>query len=353
MSEKNEIGSFFHNPESSNLIKLDINDFISNYQLFYTGRQAIKYLIDMLSLNQKVDTIWLPKYYCQHVTAWLKENYSNIAVYDINPFETNEKLDESFYAKFGSNDIVVLNNFWGLSDYIIPCLKNRALFIEDHSHGWLSPNCINSNADYCFASLRKTLPIPLGGICWKPNGVVELIDDLQIVDSDFYVKWDDNVEAMSLKKDYLLGDNDSSKEKFLSLITDTEKYLHNHYQIVTLKKEHKSIVEKYLSFDYNKPKRNNLDILVLNLIKTENFKVIEKGDIASFGLNLIFKDKEYFNSLKMYLISNAIYPSELWPDNVLTSDYKYLLNIHIDFRYSEKQMVQIFTVINKWITDNV
>ncbi|MBQ0740833.1 hypothetical protein J9332_41830, partial [Aquimarina celericrescens] len=83
----------------------------------------------------------------------------------------------------------------------------------------------------------------------------------------------------------------------MSKISTTEVYLHNHYKVVSIKKEHRDMMEKYLNFDYNKPKQSNLNILFSNLIKTDKFKIIKKGNIVSFGLNLVFKDKETFMSL--------------------------------------------------------
>ena len=52
-----------------------------------------------------------------------------------------------------------------------------------------------------------------------------------------------------------------------------------------------------------------------------------------------------FNELKTYLIQHHIYPSELWPDN---SEDKFLLNIHIDFRYTKTDMEHIAQTLNNW-----
>jgi hypothetical protein len=41
--------------------------------------------------------------------------------------------------------------------------------IEDHSHDLLAPRALESRADYAIASLRKTLPLPDGGVVWSPR----------------------------------------------------------------------------------------------------------------------------------------------------------------------------------------
>jgi hypothetical protein len=41
------------------------------------------------------------------------------------------------------------------------------LLVEDHSHDPFSPWAVGSSADYAFCSLRKTLPVPDGGLLWS------------------------------------------------------------------------------------------------------------------------------------------------------------------------------------------
>ena len=73
------------------------------------------------------------------------------------------------------------------------------------------------------------------------------------------------------------------------------------------------------------------------------FKVIQNEDKITFGLLLLFKNYEVFENLKSYLIQNSIYPSQLWPGNKLASEWKFLLNIHVDFRYGTNEINYIRT----------
>ncbi len=336
------IGSFFHQVESDDIKDFNLDKYITNYKLFYTGRHAIKFIIDEISLTKNISKIWLPKYYCQHVTSWLKECYSNIHLYEIDPFSSAENLDLNSFSN--PTDIVILNNFWGIYKYDIPISKTKAIFIEDHSHGWQSTNCLNSTADYCVASLRKTLPIPLGGILWQPKNNTNYKSSL-IEDNDFYKNWDRIKLAMRLKSDFI-EHKVNSKDMYLQLINQSEQYLHKQYSPIKLTKENEAVMLLFLNKDYKTYKENNLQILLNNLNKNKKFKVLNSKIDCTFGLQLLFKDRKEFDKIKKILISNHIYPSELWPNNKERNGWSYLLNIHIDFRYNQEHMQHIITTIN-------
>ncbi len=344
-----EIGSFFHKTEPNNILQTTLP--FNSYQLFYTGRQAIKHLFDRLIEEKKAETIWLPEYYCQHVTDWLKNIYSNIKTYTINPFDFSSSIDISSFCS--PEDIVLLNNFWGLSNYKIPTKNHRAIYIEDHSHGWLSKSCTSSKADYCVASLRKSLPIPLGGIYWKPNSETIIENNNHKIDKEFYSLWDANIKAMNLKSQYLSNKKTKiKKEEFISIIANTEEVLHNDHRIIKIKEEHKIHIESYLSCNVNSYKERNLEELLLHTSKSKNFKIIYSKSNPTFGLQLLFKNTTSFNNFKTHLIKHNVYPSHLWPGNKTNFDWSYLLNIHIDYRYNKTDMLYLAECINKWSSQN-
>ncbi|MDP5232006.1 MAG: hypothetical protein NWQ38_16550 [Cellulophaga sp.] len=342
------LGSSFNAIEAHSLADFSIGDYVKEYQLFYTGRHAIRHLIDALSNTKKIQTIWLPEYYCQHVTAWLRKVYENrISTYAINPF--NPKADADIYSFASADDFVILNNFWGLYTYKIPQQKNRPIYIEDHSHGWLSKPCLQSTADYCFASLRKSLPIPLGGIIWSNSLKLPKPAANTDAQTEFMTAWDEITKAMALKTALLKGDNTIQKSDYLNIITKFEYFLHEQHSVVAVSKIHKEILVQFLSRDYGYYKKENLAFLKQYLLDTENFKVLYSKNDFTFGLPLVFKDRENLNKVKKELVENDIYPSELWPDNHCTTDLKYLLNIHVDFRYTLEDMNHIATTLNTYI----
>ena len=63
-------------------------------------------------------------------------------------------------------------NYFGLraaTDVLIP-EGFSAEIIEDHTHAPTSSWALMSNADFCFASLRKLYPLADGGAVWSPRG---------------------------------------------------------------------------------------------------------------------------------------------------------------------------------------
>ncbi|PKB44662.1 hypothetical protein AX016_2883 [Cellulophaga sp. RHA19] len=352
MDSKAGIGSFFHSTDANAIANFNTQDYITEYELFYTGRHAIKYIFDKLISEETIEKIWLPKYYCQHVTSWLQNCYSNIFFYTIDPFNEAHNLNVLDFAT--EKDIVLLNNFWGFFSYNIPTSSKKPFCIEDHSHGWLSTGCLTSKADYCVASLRKTLPIPLGGILWKPNnGKIKNSSIKALSDTAFYDNWDLVHKAMHLKKEYIANTAESNiKDTFLKLIGASETYLQHQYDVVALKEEHKIYMESYLYKDYTFYKKENLKSLLQLINNNGNFIILTNTINTPFGLHLAFKDRAAFTSLKAFLISKDIYPSELWPGNEKTDSWSYLLNIHIDYRYTNKDMAYIATSINQWGNSN-
>lgn len=343
------IGSFFNFENDLFLKKIDHSNFLQHYQLFYTGRQALKYIFNAVGNKVNSKTIWLPEYYCQHVTHWLKQNFNNISFYEVDPFNFDKPTDiESFCSP---NDIVLLNNFWGLSNYHIPNKKNRAIYIEDHSHGWLSDSCIHSEADYCIASLRKSLPIPLGGILWSK---VPLEKPLQYFtkDNTLYKVWDSIEKAMLLKTSMNSeSTSDIQINDYLSLVYEAEEILHENHNIVELKTNHKDYIEKFLTYNYLSIKEKHLNFLLENLKKTTTFKVLQYKNQPTFGLELLFNSENQFSNFKSYLIKNKIFPSFLWPNNPAKFKNTLLLNLHIDYRYSNLDLKYISDIINAYVTN--
>jgi hypothetical protein len=61
-------------------------------------------------------------------------------------------------------------NYFGLRTPPDLELPEGVEVLEDHSHDPVSAWAEQSSADFCLASLRKTLPINDGGALWSPVG---------------------------------------------------------------------------------------------------------------------------------------------------------------------------------------
>jgi hypothetical protein len=347
--KKEGIGSYFHFEEFQDKMsqKVELN---LDYRLFYTGRHALLYILNEVERKQKINKIWFPSYYCQHTLGWIKKSYPNIYTYEVHPFEFNEALDvEGFAVK---NDVVLVNNYWGLSSMAYHKTSASPVYIEDHSHGWLSTACLESKADYCFVSLRKSLPIPLGGMYWQPGAVVSATSDTFKKDPQFYEVWDLMLNAMKLKAAYIAGDNSLSTDSFLPLFYKVEEALNQHTHFAEILPQHIAQIKQMITLDILQIKDNHLKQLYKAIPDTPIFKIVQRDGFTAFGLDLLFKDKHHFNSCKHYLVAHAIYPSVLWPDNSLDYEWQYFLNIHVDYRYSSSDMKYIANILKQWLLEN-
>lgn len=341
-------GSFFHQVELELFDSVKSTDFCTDRMLFYSGRHAIKYIILLLKQTEPIETIWFPNYYCPFVKEWLEHEFKNIQYYEIDPFDPDATLDWSSFKN--KKDILFINNYWGLKSLSIPN-KDRPWVIEDHSHGWLSQGCLESEADFCIASLRKTIPLPLGGIAWKPKNSTSKISlkslNLNQVGATDEVAireaWDTIGEAMSLKANC---EEIKAKDQYLELHANGESKLGCNYSIVPVLENHRIQLETFLFKNYNSFKKNNLSYVVPKIIPNKFFKIIGNENHDGFGLLLVFKEASHLRELKKNLISSAIYPAELWPKNEITTAYKFLLNIHMDFRYNIENLNYFIDAIN-------
>ncbi|MEN3324128.1 hypothetical protein VP395_10340 [Mariniflexile soesokkakense] len=351
MIRKEGIGSYFHLENIQETLTNTI-DLSIDYTIFYTGRHALLHILNEISQKKTINKLWFPNYYCQHTLGWIKKTYQNISIYEINPFVFSDETI-NIYDFAGEDDVVLINNYWGLSSMPTNNNLNSAIIIEDHSHGWLSNACLNSNADYCFVSLRKSLPIPLGGIFWQPETKTSNKNLNYNIDTYYYEVWDMMLKAMKLKTDYIQGDKNIDSSIYLPYFYKVEDALNKNTNFAKLLPKHKEFINSYISFNVKKIKEEHLNFLYEKIQDTNFFKVIKKPGYTAFGLHLLFKNENDMNSLKNFLITNSIYPSTLWPDNTVNYKWHYFLNIHIDFRYNLNDIHHIALTIQNWLNEKL
>ena len=350
---ENEIigyGSSFYTPDKNRIEAIKNIDFSDEYVLLYNGRDAINYVILLISKTIDIQTLWMPDYYCPHVKSWLEKRFANIKYYSINPFDATNQPD---WKQFNTQtDVVILNNFWGCRSYEIP-KENRPIIIEDHSHGWLNASALHSKADYCIASLRKTVPLPMGGIAWIPNSKktgrslvsTTILTDYGTNDTSMAQAWDVIQKGMDLKA---ICSDKSAKNVYLEYFSQGEIMIRENMSTYQVADRHKNQLKEISFKNYGEFKADNLKYLLSKIKKFKSFKIINTDNCDYFGLILVFKAKNALNDLKQYLICHSIYPAELWPENSAPGNYKYLLNIHVDFRYNKIDMEYIAKVVNLW-----
>jgi hypothetical protein len=135
--------------------------------LFATGCGALRALLRWLG---PAGRLHVPSYFCTGVAEALAECVP-IAYYRHLPDGRGPRWET---LRIRPGDVVLAQNLFGRDDGAPWAAWIRAHpaipVIEDHSHDPFSGWARTSTAAYAVASLRKTLPLPDGGLLWSPDG---------------------------------------------------------------------------------------------------------------------------------------------------------------------------------------
>jgi hypothetical protein len=188
---------------------------------YLLGRHAVAALIQMQSSHRR--TLWLPSYFCPEVADACEQ------LCELREYEDDPRRQEPFWSSLRPKpeDFVLAVNYFGVREsepWQHWRERNPCFLLEDHTQDPFSPWCVNSTADYAFASLRKTLPVPDGALLWSPRGLPLPIQPVE-QDSD----WTGSalkMAALIYKADYLAGRGDDDlKPRFRELQARGEQRL--------------------------------------------------------------------------------------------------------------------------------
>ncbi len=347
-----EYGSDFHWIEPNQEL---VSNCISKnpYTLFGIGRFAIGSLISQMVKEAGWKRIWMPSYFCPLITAYIKSLIS-VSSYPIIPGKEIKVSD--LLIKQG--EVLFVNNLFGINqkpDYSV--YQGKITVIEDHTHDPYSDWSCTSQADWCFASLRKTIPLPDGGVLWSPAG--HTLPDAPDLTIEHRLSSLSKFSAMLAKERYLNGKiilkqlirdlfisgengyNNASENSGISAIS---RHSWNHFPVQkwrTVRKHNYHYLARLLK------KLDGLEIFCNNHIK----------NVVPFSVVILLKDSKSRDSIRKTLISKNIYPSVLWdlaedehnlPENIKFSQR--MLSIHCDMRYSRRDMDYIYEQIKSALT---
>ena len=336
-----EFGSDFHLIESYNSGRAHLTDVFRNATLLADGRQGIEALI----LQNGWHRLWMPEYFCYDVIECIKRHTGiEVKTYSDSPLNGGEVEN----LPFEKGDVLLRMNFFGMR-YFRSNKNIPVPVLEDHSHDPLGHWALYSDADWCISSIRKTLPIPEGGMIWSPKGYTLKLD-FQLTEENDYLantRW----EGMEMKARYLQGE-DINKDNFRKKYMETED-LFDKAEISLIDNRSKRFVTQL--FDINMwygAKRRNWKLLK-KFTSNVNCHIIEPehSSCNMFSLIILTKDKEMRNKLRQNLIENCVYPAILWNIPETASDAskdfsERMLSIHCDGRYSKSDIIQLSRIIN-------
>ena len=301
---------------------------------FGTGREALFALLVTKFRNNVWKRLWIPSYYCSSVVDRIKHIGLTLVFYCDNPILDDEEIIPML--EFCEGDVLLRVNYFGLRKFKDNTQINIPV-IEDHTHALFGSWATKSNANWCFASIRKELPVPDGGILWSPTGC-KLAENptANVLHENICEK---RFEAMQLKNEYLFkGGHFAIKDRYLKLFGETEAEIGNyescsvisHFSLDALKKVPKNWLNR---------KADNYHYLLANLDLPTGVIIKAETGIIPFAIILCFETEVLRNSVRSHLIKNHVYPAILWPvanfmnqEDIHFSDT--MLVIHCDGRYS-------------------
>ena len=292
--------------------------------------------------------LWVPEYFCYDVIASLKEAGLELQFYaDYPGYWEDGKTLESIQriGHFKQGDAVLRVNYFGMRSYRSP-EKLMVPVVEDHTHDLIGGWALNTTADWCIASLRKSLPVSEGGMLWSPVGLklpkapVASKENEEIAS----IRW----EAMRLKARYLAGE-DVEKAAFRAGLVDTEEYF-DRADVCALDRQSQKFLWSFDIRDWYNKKRENWELLFD--IRKDGVRVLRPDSMGCypFSLILVFMTGEERDRVRKSLIEKQIYPAILWnvpapTEGEVFKMSKGMLSIHCDARYTKEDILQMKSII--------
>ena len=328
-----EIGSEFWTDFNLNLNNnLDFLNIGIDFKLLMSGRTAIDFVLNDFTDEKKI--VYMPDYCCESMVKPFIDNGYKVCYYVTDVINNKYNIDENFDCS-----IFFAMNYFGynisnMDKYIELFSKRGVVVIEDITHRFLCDINHCDYSTYLIASLRKWFPIISGGLAINMVKKFKNDTDNYKVNSEFVgIK----LRAMDLKKEYINGKEDISKDEFLKLYGKANKMIED-YKSMKIDEESKKVL---MHLDIDKIKRiriNNCKIIERKLKNDNVIKLLydySSGDCPLF-VPILLKNRDI---VRKKMIDNNIYLPVHWPNtNIDNSIYALELSLINDQRYSKSDI---------------
>jgi hypothetical protein len=312
---------------------------------YLLGRHALVGVLRLLPRGSR--RLWLPSYFCFDVADYWK-GFIEVVIYNDDPLRS---APEWSTLRPTAEDIVIAVNYFGIrsgDEWRSWRERNECVLVEDHSHDTVSGWALRSNAEYAFASLRKTLPVPDGGILWSPRGL-PLPASVPSANPASALK----LAAMLWKRDFLERHlNPEVKAVYRAWQLEGEcAFEKSDVTFAT------SLSQEYLSagvpVGWRESRVRNAKCLLAKLSNSTDFRPIFTDwpeDAAPLGAVFELDSGEQRDALRHHLQENGIYCPVHWPategsDQAARNLAAKLLTIPTDQRYGTSDMEKIASIV--------
>ncbi|MEQ9324684.1 MAG: hypothetical protein RIF41_36300, partial [Polyangiaceae bacterium] len=294
--------------------------------------------------------LWCPTFFCQDVVSALLDTGIPVEPYRDDPTRREPDLDA---IDVRPGDALLLVNYFGLRDRSsAKRVPDGVTLIEDHTHDPVSAWAWNSQADFCVASLRKTLPIPDGGALWSPKEhPLPAAIPTTAVRNDASSR---KLAAMLMKALYLAGAA-VDKPSFRAEAVGGERVIASG-DISGITSWSEQLLASFPVTDWwSQRKRNHacLAQIVEGLPGVELlFPTLEES--CPFSAYLVFDSPARRGRARSALCEQSVYPAVLWTleepvvagisaDEAELS--RRMLSLHCDFRYGQQDITRMGQIL--------
>lgn len=316
-------------------------------RLVFSGRDALRLVLGTGIARHGWRRLWVPEYFCQHVVAALCRPDLELLPYPDHPL-----LAEPRPPAAAPGDAVLVMNYFGLRDGFPRPPGPGVQIIEDHSHDPTSAWAHSSGADFCIASLRKTIPVGDGGVAWSPRG--HELPSAPAIGSARREAAGLRLSAMLLKGMYLRG-LPVGKDLYRELARRGEEGLAR-AEISEMSEVSRAVLSAFDLTGWRAVRGRNVEVLraaVKDVPWLEVLAPVPRGEAVAFAGVLVVDDARRREALRHRLLEAQIYPAVLWPLETTVLPVgepardvsRRLLSIHCDGRYGPGDMERVAEVV--------
>ena len=308
---------------------------------YLLGRHALVALLQ--SLPPVPRRLWVPSYFCFDVAEYWRA-FIEVAPY----FDDPRRADPEWSTlQPKAADVVIAVNYFGVrsgKNWQSWRERNPCVLVEDHTHDPVSGWALQSKAEFAFASLRKTLPVPDGAILWSPR---ELL--LPANGSSQSAASTLKLAAMLWKREYLVGSSTPEAKSTYRAWQHLGELAFDHSEVSFAS----PLAQQYLSFGvpakWRKRRAANARRLLSKLRGSVELHPIFSDwplKAAPLGAVFEFKSQAQRDSIRQELQERGVYCPVHWPattgcDPAASDLAGRLLTIPTDQRYGSPDVEKI------------